>query len=1600
MGDRCITFDYSREGSGEVQVVVPGYGGELAYTLTILSNTLTDIAYPGDQNDEVGHVSFDYDYQDTSMIPASGRLSGITPLHLEGEVPVDYWQLDYHDEVVSEEHQYMEAYFYEDGDEPTIIYAGSEGKTYDADRVGVFSRVVDGVEERYHYTYDRGPLAIVAHDHYTLSVPHVYVWHNATSWQEVDITDPAGHVTRNVVSTTLNRLPVDSDSTLLDYGEDVLSDAPQWVYIEDTPVYRANTETDPTYTYDDATFAQWDDDQFSDIPLVNTSVITTKTEIAGGLVNIVRGYRGRPDGQILRRTVSERLSDGTLQELRAEDFAYDRIALEGGAKTTFYRLREKRVADFYTDPDSNRAYAVSAETYSYQDRNGHADAYGRPTAYAHYTLDRADTPQATWQKLYTSLTTPLAGESRWLVDESLMTEQWHADSQPGSIYHDRGFFRTLLASFDPVGRVKSLAKGVRDDGYGTLTSHYTYYTETRGLGNQDGDLWTTYQTLENGDSALECTAAHCTRGPKTLYTYRYGQVTQEEVESTGSDGSITLLTLVTRVRDNALGLPSHDAYLDGTATDYAYDARGRLVQMTRNASDGGTLDVANRDYLDLGRTTIAWQSTDASVGIDAGLPRFDESDTTPGYYDEWRKSVVDGFGRVVREERLAYDAKNGNKVLKRHQVYDYADRIVEASAFNRSDSGSYVDTSAYDALGRVVRREDRHGSWVAYAYDQGAPHAVVRTVPISGGLSEWISTTNVLGQVIAVQEPSDETGNRSRVAYAYDFAGNLIQAEFETAIEGQERHFDYAANGSLVASTVPERGAIVYTQLGVYGPELWVDANGNEFESRYTEFGKPYQTIERKKEGVASDRTLSQIDYDQALRPSAQVSFDYPDDDGSQASVAETYGYDLGGRMDFLRTTVEEGDGLAAVFETSWRYDGRGRILRMTYPALVEFGGVPTSEGLHGFHTQYSRSGHLVKSERGDFEGDSLDFSAPDNTYDLAYTYSADWNYLQRLDYDGAYAAGYDPGLYAYWSETASGRLLNYYAWLPWQENGVNPKIASGDYSYDETGLITAIGSLDQVKSGGIYRKKSFDYDHLGRLSHLWYYQKLDPYARTRPVYQEDFAYDSFGNIDSASLVVFRDPLGARTVDFTPDEATNRLRAKSANTDASLYDVYGYDSNGNVTQIMMASPFATHTLTYDSRNQLTDYDITDDDDAAVTLSHYLYSPSGLRVAKTVTDSQSGTEETLYTLYDSMIPGAKPMEIYRRTASDAAPTRVDRLVYSPQGLAYHEQWRDGDLDAANSIAVIPDHSGVTHLGIHLLEKRWKAIEQLAYGGAWPDQLDAWKDVEADPSELWGESGEAADSLISSAFGGFHLEDTETGLDYMQMRYYGSEVSRFLSVDPKESFTAENPQSLNRYSYVLNNPVNFVDPTGMEGESCEDEASSVDGTGATVVILAPIEVTERLGDSTDGGDGAEQPQFPGLRETEGTLRRPFWGYKYTAPIFGGIKYAVETAAYMERSAAAIRRLTMTVSSFMPPYVQMAAEDMIRHELRNIDARLAEIQARGLRGGLAGLIYLGVDLGYERVTGRSMEEDMVRRNLYTAARPFMWIFDHAPKSADEGR
>jgi RHS repeat-associated protein len=127
------------------------------------------------------------------------------------------------------------------------------------------------------------------------------------------------------------------------------------------------------------------------------------------------------------------------------------------------------------------------------------------------------------------------------------------------------------------------------------------------------------------------------------------------------------------------------------------------------------------------------------------------------------------------------------------------------------------------------------------------------------------------------------------------------------------------------------------------------------------------------------------------------------------------------------------------------------------------------------------------------------------------------------------------------------------------------------------------------------------------------------------------------------------------------------------------------------------------------------------------------------------------------------------------------------------------------------------------------------------------------------------------------------DAESGLDEFGARYYGSSLGRFMTPDwattpidvPYADFG--NPQSLNLYSYVKNNPTTTRDPDGHCPDACVLEFLAVEGGIAAFNYIAGAGVlgltAAAAGASPSGNAGFVSPGYPSyyhgeLQNADGT------------------------------------------------------------------------------------------------------------------------------------
>ena len=282
-----------------------------------------------------------------------------------------------------------------------------------------------------------------------------------------------------------------------------------------------------------------------------------------------------------------------------------------------------------------------------------------------------------------------------------------------------------------------------------------------------------------------------------------------------------------------------------------------------------------------------------------------------------------------------------------------------------------------------------------------------------------------------------------------------------------------------------------------------------------------------------------------------------------------------------------------------------------------------------------------------------------------------------------------------------------------------------------------------------------YAYDQLGRLV-----VSADAPPSTPVVQKQTYTYDPYGNLRSINTA------GRPAATFEMVGASNRLASVS---NGSVSAPAGYDASGNFVSYLGA------TYEYDALDVMRK-SVT----GGVTRS-YVYTASDERIG-TIEQTGSGIRSE-WTIRNS---AGQVLRRYSKESNGEWKWQEDYIYRGTQMLA----------------AEIPDSSRTRHFHLdHLGTPRLIT----GNGGA---------EVSRHTYHPFGEEiSRGPTEREKKQFTG-HERDSES-LDYMHARFYAPFMGRFLSVDPKLDLkrTLRNPQGWNRYAYVLNNPLRYVDPKGL-------------------------------------------------------------------------------------------------------------------------------------------------------------------------------------------
>ncbi|SDM86461.1 polymorphic toxin-type HINT domain-containing protein [Acetanaerobacterium elongatum] len=338
--------------------------------------------------------------------------------------------------------------------------------------------------------------------------------------------------------------------------------------------------------------------------------------------------------------------------------------------------------------------------------------------------------------------------------------------------------------------------------------------------------------------------------------------------------------------------------------------------------------------------------------------------------------------------------------------------------------------------------------------------------------------------------------------------------------------------------------------------------------------------------------------------------------------------------------------------------------------------------------------------------------------------------------------------------------------------NGAN-NYAVG-YSYEDVSDSKTTTLLSSINNGG--STLSYTYDKLGNIETIsenanlkatYHYDALSQLTREDNLWQDEtivYAYDVGGNIQSKTTYAYTDPAvepanATDTINYTYGDNNWKDKLTTYNGQAITYDEIGN---------MLT--FGTKTFTWEGR-QLTALSDSGSGDSLT----YQYNDGGIRTKKVF-----NSVTTNYYLNGS--------DVVRETNG----TDTLDYFYDADGNLYGFKLNGTEYyyirNGQNDITDILDTSG---------------SEVVSYS------YDTW-------GKLLRITGSLADTVGVKnpyRYRGYRY-DTETGLYYLNSRYYDPEVGRFVNADTLDN-TIENSDDLlsgNLFAYCTNNPVNHLDLEG--------------------------------------------------------------------------------------------------------------------------------------------------------------------------------------------
>ncbi|WP_438433975.1 S8 family serine peptidase [Gorillibacterium sp. sgz500922] len=964
-------------------------------------------------------------------------------------------------------------------------------------------------------------------------------------------------------------------------------------------------------------------------------------------------------------------------------------------------------------------------------------------------------------------------------------------------------------AYEPQPVTRALGNGATNQFY-RLSTRYDYasgqynlkqYTYKDPNGN-DTDMGKVYESIDhfyvNVNDNLKTTVYDNKKtfiDEDTPATYYTNQVTEKA-------DNIRKQTVY--VYDMARRLPIPN---DVTTTTFVGDTTASTVSTSTRYDDYGNVI----SYTDpLGTSTY---TTDAN--------HFINSATTPvkGLTTRYMDITRDKSGRVIKQTTRKFNATGAI--------------MAQVEYSNPDDYGNYrIITQKDDGRDNILTVE--YGSEYLGAFPTVQS---MQVTDVNGATSTIRQTASYYATSGLLRSITDARGQTT--TYSYDKLGRITAAQFQ---DNNSRTWTYLDSANLISSKdeagyetytrwnplgwkieegykgiVPSGNILSingtnYTWMNQYGYDAWgrmswsQDALQQRTSYLYDSWGRINTTTTNVNNAQTKisydDLALTVTTQDpekkysliQQLDPMGRVI--ETRESGTSTNERHTYSYNSLGnviqQIDYPSTATSN--------KTLYDYDVMGRLISVTQPAI------PTETTSY----QYTLAGNLKSVSYPDGKsiqyaydkaGRQISRQQPGSPLEKSF-YDGNGNLIMAIDKNGTETTYNYDNRDRLWKRISPDETVTYLYDPAGRRSSMSDNTGTTGYAYVPiTGQLMSVTFPDQKKLSYSYNKlglREKTTDPFGYVQYIGYDSRnrisgIGPALNNPDITYSYYDNDTLRTISRRnglnSLLTYDGPrlnaltngaVGNYTYNYDGNsnitgisengtsssysyDGVNRIKGSSLNG-----ETYFYDNRGNRSSLdsSLASAIKGADYEYDSQDRLKK--AVTEDGKTVT---YAYNGDGLLVSRT----ENGVTKRYY--YDGSVIVAEG-NVSGSTVSFGA-----RYLYGAEGLSMMQT-----AGGASYYYLKNGHGDVTAL----TNSGGTVVNKYAY-------------------DLWGNPQTTQETVANPFRYSGEYWDASTNLQYLRARWYDPSMGRFLSEDTYEG-QIDNPLSLNLYTYVENNPLTRIDPSG--------------------------------------------------------------------------------------------------------------------------------------------------------------------------------------------